>query len=89
MLQSIVNNIIRPINVMKLSTEFCEGKTDQDKDEDFDLADIKGINHLLRSFTIYSSIHFWTVPPSNHMDCGALCIHKPALRLFDVLYLRL
>lgn len=61
LLQNIVNNIIRSINVMKLSKEFSEGKTDQDKDEDEDLTDIKGINHLLRSFTIYSSIHFWTV----------------------------
>lgn len=63
LLQTIFNNIIRSINVMKLSTEFSEGKTDQNKDEDFDLADIKEINHLLRSFTIYSSINFWTVPP--------------------------
>lgn len=47
---------------MKLSTKFSEGKTDEDEDEDFDSVDIKGVNHLLRSFMIYSSILFWTVP---------------------------
>lgn len=48
---------------MKLSTEFSEGKTDENGDEDFDSADIKEVNHLLRCFTIYSSILFRTVPP--------------------------
>lgn len=63
LLRSVVNNTIWPVNVMKLSTEFSEGKADKDEDEDFDSADIKGVNHLLRCFTIYSSILFRTVPP--------------------------
>ena len=46
---------------MKLSMKFSGGKTDEDEDEDFDSADIKGVNNLLRSFMIYSSILFWTV----------------------------
>ena len=63
LLCSIVNNTIRPINVMKLSTECSEGKADKDKEEDLDLANIKGVNHLLYCFTIYSSILFQTILP--------------------------
>lgn len=37
LLQSLVNNTIRPINVMKLSTDFSEEKTDKDEDQDFTL----------------------------------------------------
>lgn len=37
LLQSLVNNTIRPINVMKLSTDFSEGKTDKDEDQEFTL----------------------------------------------------
>ncbi len=48
---------------MKLSTEFSEGKTNKEEDENFDLADIKGINHPLCYFTIYSSMFFRTMPP--------------------------
>ncbi len=63
LLRSIVNNTIRPINVMKLSIEFSKGKTDKDEDENEESADIKGVNHLLRCFSIYSSILFRTMLP--------------------------
>ena len=63
LLRSVINNTIRPVNVMKLSTEFSEDKADKDEDENFDSADIKGVNYPLRCFTIYSSILFRTVPP--------------------------
>ena len=62
LLRNIVNNTIRPINIMKLPTEFSERKTDKEEEEDIDSADIKGVNHLLCCFTIYSSIIFQTVP---------------------------
>ena len=48
---------------MKLSIEFSKGKTDKDEDENEESADIKGVNHLLRCFSIYSSILFWTMLP--------------------------
>ena len=45
LLQSIVNQTIWLINVINLSTEFSKGKTDKDKDKDFDSADIKEVNY--------------------------------------------
>ena len=77
LLRSVVNNTICPVNVMKLSTEFSEGKADKDEDEDFDSADIKEVNHLLRCFTIYSSILFCTHPTGcpDRLDCNFARLH--------------
>ena len=34
--------------------EFSEDKTDKDEEEDFNSANVKGVNHLLRCFAIYN-----------------------------------
>ena len=60
--RSITNNLLQPIDIMKLSLEFLEEKTNRAEDKDFDSADIRGVNHLLRCFTIYRSILCCTVP---------------------------
>ena len=46
-LHSTINNSLQPINIMKLFTEFSEGKTDKAQDKDFDSAGIRGVNHPL------------------------------------------
>ena len=38
--RSIINNSLQPIHIMKLSTEFSEGRTDKAEDKDLDSADI-------------------------------------------------
>lgn len=63
-LRSIINNSLQPITIMRLSTEFSEGKTDKAEDIDFDSADIHGVHYLLRCFTIYCSILFRAVQPA-------------------------
>lgn len=45
LLQSIFNQTIRLINVIKLSTEFFKDKMNKDKDKDFDSANIKEVNY--------------------------------------------
>ncbi len=72
---------------MKLSTKFSEGKTDKDEDKDFDSADIKGVNHLLRCFTIYSSILFRAVPPGIQTPLiAALLVYIDRLFGYSMVY---
>lgn len=91
LLQSLVNNTIRPINVIKLSTDFSEGKTDKDEDQEFGSADIKGINHPPHCFIIYSLILFWTVPPGvqSPLIAAFLAFIDWLFGLFNGLYLGL
>lgn len=67
LLQSIFNQTIRPINIMKLSTEFFKGKTDKNKNKDFDSADIKEVNHytvsvskLASAFNLFANKNYQT-----------------------------
>ena len=53
---------------MKLSTEFSKGKTDKEKDKDFDSADIRGVNYLLSCFALCIFILFRTVPPGVYIS---------------------
>lgn len=57
-LGSIINNSLQPIHIMKLSTEFLEGRTNKAGDKDLDNADIRGVKYFLLCFTIYCSILF-------------------------------
>lgn len=84
LLWSVVNNTIRPVNVMKLSTEFSEGKADKDEDEDFNSTNIKKVNHLQ-----FNTISYRPTGCPDPLDCSSARLHRSALWLFHGLHLGL
>lgn len=75
-LRSIINNSLQPISIMKLSTEFSEGRTDKAKDKDLDSISLAFPAGVDKCLYCWSQSHFLKRGcPAFHKDLNSNRIH--------------